>query len=265
MASCTRTPDIVLVCPRDSTVVWGLGVYMTVVSIKSGSGADLQRIELSDGSLFSFKTCYVSPVFFDDSRYGNGTEISADEAEAFRFAAACLRAEKAALGLVARAEQCVFGLSRKLEKGGHQTACVRAVIARLSELEIVDDRRFARLWLQSRLNRRSDPPRKLLMGLRSRGIDRAVADSALKSALNFEAEKMLLDRYIAKNRLLTPLGTSTELRSSVESSVRGSPLEGEPKAVDISSLKFKLKQEGFSSGVIRHFLENSDPFENSDP
>ncbi|GHT64700.1 hypothetical protein FACS1894110_04870 [Spirochaetia bacterium] len=209
---------------------------MTVVSIKSGSDADLQRIELSDGSLFSFKICYLPPVFFDDSRYVPGTEISTDEADAFRFAAACLRAEKAALGLVARAEQCVFGLSRKLEKGGHQAACVRAVIDQLTEMKIVDDRRFARLWLQSRLNRRSDTPRKLLAGLCGRGIDRDVAGGALKSVLHFEAERMLLDRYITKNRLL----------------------EGESKAGGISSLKFTLKREGFSSGVIQRFLEDYD-------
>ncbi|GHV87545.1 hypothetical protein AGMMS50255_8410 [Spirochaetia bacterium] len=210
---------------------------MTIVSIKSGSDPDLQRLELSDGSLFSFKICYLPPVFYEDSRYVPGTEISTDEADAFRFAAACMRAEKAALGLVARAEQCVFGLSHKLEKGGHQTACVRAVMARLTELEIVDDRRFARLWLQSRLNRRTDSPRKLLIGLHSRGIDRDTAGQALKSALHFEAEKALLGRYIEKNRLLGE----------------------DPTAADLSSLKFKLKQEGFSLSLIRHYLEQVCP------
>jgi regulatory protein len=222
---------------------------MTVVSIKSGSDADLQRIELSDGSLFSFKSYYLPPVFYNDSGYVPGTEISTDEADAFRFAAACLRAEKAALGLVARAEQCVFGLSRKLEKGGHSVACVRAVLARLLELEIVDDHRFARLWLQSRLNHRADTPRKLLAGLCGRGIDRDVADKALKSALYFEAEKALLSRYIVKNRLLAPQPSPKD---------EGSLLEGESRAADISSLKFRLKQEGFSSSLIQQFREEYD-------
>ncbi|GHV91700.1 hypothetical protein AGMMS50268_22030 [Spirochaetia bacterium] len=213
---------------------------MTVISIKSGSGDDLKRIELSDGSLFSFKTCYVTPVFFDDTRYVPGTEISPDEAEAFRFAAACMRAEKAALGLVARAEQTVFGLSRKLERGGHPAACVRAVLARLSELEIVDDRRFARLWVQSRLNRRTDTPRKLLAGLCGRGIDRDVAEKALKAGLHPEAENALLNHYIEKNRLL---GTSAG---------------GEITAADRSSLKFKLKYEGFSPVIVQNFWEEND-------
>jgi SOS response regulatory protein OraA/RecX len=100
----------------------------------------------------------------------------------------------------------------------------------------VDDRRFARLWLQSRLNHRADTPRKLLAGLRSRGIDRDAAAQALKSALHPEAEKALLDRYIAKNRLF----------------------EEEPGAADRSSLKFRLKQEGFSPGLIQRFWEDYD-------
>jgi regulatory protein len=212
---------------------------MTVVSIKSGAGADIQRIELSDGSLFSFKTCYLPPVFFEDSGYVPGTEISTGEAEAFRFAAACLRAEKAALGLVARAEQCVFGLSRKLERKGHAAACVRAVLARLAELEIVDDRRFARLWVQSRLAQRTDTPRKLLIGLRGRGIARDDAAQALKQALHFEAETALLGRYVEKNRLIP----APDARASV--------------AV---SLKYQLKYEGFSPPVIQHFWEDYDSY-----
>jgi regulatory protein len=218
---------------------------MTLLSIKSGSEEDLKRVEFSDGSLFSFKACYVSPAFFSDSRYAPGAEISTDEAEALRFAAACLRAEKAALGLVARAEQTAFGLSRKLERKGHPAACVRAVIARLGELEIVDDRRFAGLWVQSRLNRRGDTPRKLLAGLCGRGIDRDTAEQALKAGLHSEAEKALLNHYLEKNLLLAP-DPKTE-----------GPGGGQTRPADLSSLKFKLKYEGFSPAVIQCFWEEN--------
>jgi regulatory protein len=232
---------------------------MTLVSIKSGSGEDLKRIELSDGSLFSFKTCYVSPVFFDDTHYVPGIGISADEAEAFRFAAACLRTEKAALGLVARAEQCVFGLSRKLERGGHPAASVRAVLARLTELEIVDDSRFARLWVQSRLNRRTDTPRKLLAGLCSRGIDRDVAEKALKTGLHFEAEKTLLYHYIEKNRLFEPQPESSPEDRAENTLPGGQKCKGNgwQCSADLVSLKFKLKSEGFSPAVIQYFWEEN--------
>jgi regulatory protein len=211
---------------------------MTINAVKPGAGIDIKRIEFSDGSLFSFKTCYLSPLFFDDTCYTPGKEISSDEEERFRFAAACLRAEKAAFRLVARAEQSVFGLSRKLEKAGYQAGCVRAVADRLVELDILNDRRFARSWLRSRLACKTDSPRKLQAGLRSRGIDRGDAGRVLQEALGPEDEAALLKRYMTKHRLFPP-----------EEETRGGrwPV----------SLRFLLKREGFSQRAIDTLEENT--------
>ena len=117
---------------------------MTIVTLKPGKSDDTRRLELSDGSLFSFKPCYLGAVFFDETRYTAGTELSPDEEEQFRFASTCLRGERAALRLVSRAEQTGFGLGRKLEKAGYPRSCVNAILARLRELNIVDDARYAR-------------------------------------------------------------------------------------------------------------------------
>ncbi|MDR0450543.1 MAG: RecX family transcriptional regulator [Treponema sp.] len=209
---------------------------MTINAVKTGAGPDVKRIEFSDGSLFSFKTCYLSPLFFDDTAYCPGKEISPDEEERFRFAAACLRAEKAASRLVARAEQSVFGLSRKLEKAGHPAGCVRAVAARLTDLGILDDRRFARYWLRSRLALKPDSPRKLLAGLRGRGIGRDDAARALKEALGPEDELGLLKRYLVKHRVFPGEGADG----------------GGPWPL---SLLFQLKREGFSSESIHTLKE----------
>jgi regulatory protein len=200
---------------------------MTIVAIKTGSGDDTRRVELSDGSLFSFNVCYLPAVFFDDTRYTPGAEISPDEEESFRFASSCLRGEKAALRLAGRAEQTSMGLRRKLEKAGHSSSCVKAVLARLGELGILDDSRYARLWLQSRLTRKGESPRRLLAALRSRGIGRQDADAALREALNPAAEKTLLEAFLKKNKL---------------------PRE---------SMGNILKWEGFSPAIIREYRENS--------
>jgi regulatory protein len=195
---------------------------MTIVSITPGTGAELERIELSDGSLFSFKVCYLPPVFPEGSLFAGfadfsdfaGREISGDEEEGFRFAARCLRAEKKALRLTARAEQSVFGLSRKLERAGFDGPCVRAVLARLCELDIVNDGRFAELWLSSRIAMKADGPRHLLAGLRGRGIDRDDAESALKKLLlDTETEAALLERFITKRKLSGTPGLSGLLRA----------------------------------------------------
>ncbi|MDR2134708.1 MAG: recombination regulator RecX [Treponema sp.] len=207
---------------------------MTIVSIKSGTGEELKKIELSDGSLFWFKTCYLPPLFNDElytAGKAEGREISADEDRAFRFASGCLRAEKAALRLIARAEQAVFGISRKLERRGHESACVDAVVSRLVELELLDDRRFARLWLESRLCCRVSSPRRLLAALCGRGIDRHAAETVLKNCLDGEHEADLLNRYVNRKGLSVPEKT------------------------DPRSFRYLLKGEGFSAPAIQQYLE----------
>ena len=191
---------------------------------KSKTGGDQQRIELSDGSLFSFRICYL-PQEVSSGAAAEGAEISAAEEAAFRHASACLRAEKTALKLIARAEQTCFGLARKLEKRGHEAACVRAALARLADLRLVDDRRFAQLWLESRL-RLTRSPRRLLSALCGRGIDRGDAQAALKSILDDETEFAMLSRFAKKY----------------------SRMQKQP-------VKYLLRSEGFSRQAIQKFLD----------
>jgi regulatory protein len=155
-------------------------------------------------------------------------EINAAEEAGFRFASECLRAERTALRLIARAEQSVSGLTYKLERRGHGTACVNAAVSRLVELKLLDDRRFAQLWLESRL-RLTRSPRRLLSSLAGRGIDREDAQTALKAVLDEETEFALLKRF-AEKRL---------------------------RNIDRSSLKRVLKAEGFSFSAIAQFLETA--------
>jgi regulatory protein len=210
---------------------------MKILSIKTGADADLRRMELSDGSLFSFKINYLPPLYADESLYtpgsAEGRAISPDEEEGFRFASACLRAEKAALQLIARAEQTVFNLSLKLEKRGHDSLCVRAVIGRLCELGLLDDNRYARLWLESRLARVTSP-RRLLAALRARGIDRHDAEDALQHTLDAETEQRLLERYAQKIRR---------------------KLGDDDSAAARRDLRRTLKGEGFSLAAIQIFFE----------
>ncbi|MDR1445483.1 MAG: recombination regulator RecX, partial [Treponema sp.] len=159
---------------------------MTIVSIKQGNDAELFQVEFSDGSSCVFRASYLSDSliaalasFSQTSLEAQPPEISEDEEQAFHFGASCYRAEKQALALVARAEQCSAGLSRKLEKRGYAAAVVRTVVSRLLEQNIVDDRRYALRWLASRLARSPECPRKLLAALLNRGIGREDAEKAL--------------------------------------------------------------------------------------
>jgi regulatory protein len=207
-----------------------MGNKCCIVSIKSETNKETQRIELSDGSLFSIKSCYLSPELIDTYIANPGTikgsEITTAEEAAFRHASACLRAEKTALRLIARAEQCTRGLRCKLEKRGHDSMCINAVIERLSALQLLDDCRFARFWLESRL-RLPRSPRRLLVSLCAKGISRGDAEAALKNVLNDAAEYTLLLRFVKKYA----------------------------RKKNTRDLKYLLKSEGFSSEAIQRFLE----------
>jgi regulatory protein len=159
------------------------------------------RVGLSDGSLFSIKTSYLPIEQGEIPLCTLNREVSTDEVAALRHASACLRCETAALRLVSHAEQTSYGLSRKLEQRDHGASCVKAVMTRLTELEIVSDRRYAELWLHSRLSRGGDSPRRMSASLRNKGIDGAVVSAALKTSLSLEKETRLLQRFVEKKRL----------------------------------------------------------------
>ncbi|MDR0688928.1 MAG: RecX family transcriptional regulator [Spirochaetaceae bacterium] len=206
---------------------------MTVVSLKAGTGSEgiplVFRIELSDGSLFSFKLPYLPPEIQGEGFFSPGRELSSAEEDACRFAAACYRAERAALRLVARAEQTCRGMARKLESRGFAAPCIQAVVSYLEGLEILNDERYAALWLHARLVRSAEGPRKLLAALRRRGISAAAAGRALQSVLDFQTESALLKRHLKKKH--------------------------PPHPQEDTFLKKQLKYEGFSPGVIEAFWE----------
>ncbi|GHV70362.1 hypothetical protein AGMMS49928_17850 [Spirochaetia bacterium] len=208
---------------------------MTIVTLKESADA-VFRIGLSDGSLFSFKCAYLPPSFQNGFALEPGQEISSDDENAYRFAASCYRTEKLALRLIARAEQNSRGLARKLEQRKQEPASVRAVLNHLMEIGILDDQRYAELWVRSRLARLLGTPRRLAAGLAARGIDRDTADQVLKTALDTDHELALLKTYLRKKKLAFD----------------------NDRGADYRSLRYHLKGEGFSGSVLERLLEEAE-------
>jgi regulatory protein len=143
-----------------------------------------------------------------------------------------LQAKNTALRLIARAEQCTHGLALKLEKRGYDRSCVNRVISELSDQNLLNDRRFAQLWLESRM-RLTRSPQRLLASLCGRGVDRKDAEAAFRTVFDEETELSLLKRFVKKNALKA----------------------GRGKGADTArSLKYLLNNEGFSPQAIRLFF-----------
>ena len=183
---------------------------MTIISLKyEASGDGVIGVEFSDGSSITLSVEYlpggISLKTLEQGTGGieekyAGRELPVDEEEAFRFAAACYRAEKAALRLIARAEQNSLGLTAKLERRFHDKAAVRAVVTSLLNRNLLDDERYAELWIRSRL-RKAPSPAQLLVSLGKRGIGRDSSREAVKKVLDPETEYALLLKYLERTGL----------------------------------------------------------------
>ena len=211
---------------------------MTVVSLKTEKPRSdgVFKIKFSDGSSLLLTTDYLPETVLPDGEknlhlWELDRELSAGEEEAFRFAAACYRAEKISLGLVARAEQNSLGLTAKLERRGFDSRVVKAVVSRLLERNLLNDSRYAELWIRSRLAMKKAPsPQWLLIALGRRGIDRSSSLKALGKVLDPETEYALLLKYLEK--ILFPEGK------------------------EVFSLRTQLKHEGFSSDALKRYFDD---------
>jgi SOS response regulatory protein OraA/RecX len=104
-----------------------------------------------------------------------------------------------AFRLAARAEQFSAGLSLKLQKKGYGGADIKSAVDYLSKAGMLDDLRYACLWIEGRIKRRTDSPRQLLINLCGKGLDRATAAAAIKKTLDADTELALLRNFLTKN------------------------------------------------------------------
>jgi regulatory protein len=203
---------------------------LVIEAVEHRSRTDVFKVQLQDGLEFIVSSVYMpleyQGLFLCTPDSGTAMADIDEAVEAFGHAQLCLAAENAALRLIARAEQCEAGLTRKLEQKKYGAAAAAAVVSRLREQNLVNDKRYAELWLKAKVNRGHKGPRYLINALRVKGIDRETAKEALQEQLAEDAEGELLHRFIQKNRKIPP----TMLRSF-------------------------LKGEGFSSDVIAVYFE----------
>jgi len=172
---------------------------MTVQSVKTGADPEVLKVGLSDGSLFFIRLCYLDPPMPLDRPPTLPWEITEEEGREILFAGECFRAERAALRLIGRAEQASFPLARKLEQRGYPEAAVRRVLNRLEALGLVDDQRYAELWIEDRLLRRPEGPGKLCALLQARSINRRIAEAAVRNVVTEAVEIDLIRRFIQKH------------------------------------------------------------------
>lgn len=84
-----------------------------------------------------------------------------------------------AVDLLARQPHFVRQLEVKLEKRDYPSAEIRATIARLTELDYLDDRRIARGYVEGRLRRGAEGARRLRAALVRKGASAEAVEEAI--------------------------------------------------------------------------------------
>jgi regulatory protein len=141
-------------------------------------------------------------------------------------------AEKAALRLIAHAEQNSRTLTVKLLKKGFDADVIKEVVSRFLDRNLLNDTRYAELWIRSRLSgRKKLSPLWLLGSLGKKGIDKKSSQKALENVLDEETEYSLLLNYVEKMDIAKSKVTWV--------------------------MKKQLKKEGFSPEALDRFYSSS--------
>jgi regulatory protein len=162
---------------------------MRIESVEKG--ASTTKI-VGGGSSFLCRHRYLEALGLDPASLEAGAELDEEGLGLLGLAAKATEAETRAAGLLDRAEQVRFLLSVKLEKHELPRQAIKLALDYLEGQGILDDERFARAWLRSKMGSAMAGPAKLLMGLRAKGIDEAVAKKAMAAVFGADERKAAL-------------------------------------------------------------------------
>ncbi len=138
------------------------------------------RVSIATGGFFFvFMDARCRDAGIDPCELACGRDISDGTLELFSRMAEEFACSACARSLAARAEQTERGLSDKLLARGHSGTVVRTTVASLVREGLVDDGRFARAYILSRIAAGAEGPVSLLAALVRRGVSREAARRAI--------------------------------------------------------------------------------------
>jgi len=144
-------------------------------------------------------------------------------------------AHRAALRALARRAHARFDLRRRLLQKQHPPAAVDGALDRLGAVGLLNDAQFARDFAAAKA-RRGRGPARLVRDLQSQGIDRRIAEDAVRTSLAAE-------------------GVDPEQAVRALAEKRARQLAGLPAPVRKRRLVAFLVRRGFSGSEIRSVVE----------
>ena len=186
-------------------------------------------VEVDRGRFASLPSAALEPLSLQV-----GAELGPAVLDRLRELADVEAAERAALRALARRAHARLDLQRRLVKKQHPPAAVEAALERLASRGLLD-RRFAEQYAALRATRGKGPAR-LLRDLLAQGVERRVAEQAVRRALEEE-------------------GIDPELEARAVAAKRARQLAGLPVPVRKRRLLAFLVRRGYAGADVRGLVE----------
>lgn len=202
---------------------------LTILSLKRDGALGCLVVGGAEGSSFFVREA-LAPEDLLRALLGAPLELDESLSAELVSADSATRAYGKALSLLEGAEHGRSMLAAKLAKRGYGRDAAKRALDLLEREGYLDDERFARAWLESRLRRKAEGRRALEAGLFSKGISREVAARALAGLAGMASP--------ARERI------ARELRAA--------------KGEERDRLVGNLRKAGFSSSEIRSMVEEEE-------
>ncbi len=166
---------------------------LEVTDIRRTPQGDVTAAVFSDGSSIS-----VHPEVALEFSIRIGIEFSEAQRDEILLRSAAFAARDKGVEYLARREHSASELILKLRKKDYDNDTARAAVELLKERGYVDDRRFAQMWVASRLKKHPEGRSSLAAGLARKGVAREIASEVLEQQVPDELENDALARSLAK-------------------------------------------------------------------
>ncbi|MCP4295888.1 MAG: RecX family transcriptional regulator [Proteobacteria bacterium] len=209
---------------EESSSSQNVNLYITGISGRGSSDSGF-RVGLSDGSSF-----FVSKTFFNENGLEINLVVDSELLNKIEIESESIKAVLKAADLISRSEQSSGGLYVKLKRKGFCDSAAADAVSLVKSEGLLDDDRFAEMWIASRLRKHPEGRSMIYSGLCSRGVPADIAGYAVEKYIS---EEDILDAVDRAGRKLSLKHKNNNLK-----------------------LKAALFRRGFSNREIQFFLDN---------
>ncbi len=184
---------------------------MSEPNIRSGqitaireSTRDPERVTIDIDGRFAFA---ISRLLAVQHHLQVGLTLAETDLAALLAASEVERATDAALRFLAYRPRSIREVTDRLRQRGYSDQAIDATIEKLRGWRYLDDREFARFWVENRLENRPAGSRRLRQELRQKGVDGEVVDQTIEETEVDElpAAIELARKRVARLRELDPM------------------------------------------------------------